>query len=254
MSSRGNLNGGAGDLPRHIDGVDAIVNLAGERVRHPMDRREEGGHREQSHPFHSHTGARSRRARICRECSSANPASVTARGDEPSPNQLRRVRTFWRGCASNGKGKPAGRVSINASRDRSHRPATDGDGGALGKMLLPFKLGLGSTIGPGDQFMPWMHINDWTGMMSWLIKSDRAAGVFNAAAPGPVTNRTFTHARPRPSSPRDSVYSGIRVARGAGRNGVDAHPWSTRSSGPRGGAWISFTHRTLEPALASLNL
>ena len=66
------------------------------------------------------------------------------------------------------------------------------DGGALAKMLLPFKLGLGATLGSGDQFMPWIHVDDWTAMVSWLIQNDRAAGAFNATAPAPVTNRTFT--------------------------------------------------------------
>ena len=44
----------------------------------------------------------------------------------------------------------------------------DQDGGALKKMLLPFKLGLGATLGSGDQYMPWIHVDDWTAMVSWL--------------------------------------------------------------------------------------
>ena len=70
------------------------------------------------------------------------------------------------------------------------------DGGALEKMLLPFKLGLGATLGSGDQFMPWIHVDDWTAMVSWLIQNDRATGAFNATAPAPVTNRdVHPHAR-----------------------------------------------------------
>ena len=51
---------------------------------------------------------------------------------------------------------------------------------------------LGATLGSGDQFLPWIHVDDWTAMVSWLIQNDRAVGAFNAAAPTPVTNRTFT--------------------------------------------------------------
>ena len=59
-------------------------------------------------------------------------------------------------------------------------------------MLLPFKLGLGATLGSGDQFFPWIHVDDWTAMVMWMIENDRATGAFNATAPTPVTNREFT--------------------------------------------------------------
>lgn len=67
------------------------------------------------------------------------------------------------------------------------------NGGALSKMLLPFKLGLGATVGSGDQFMPWIHVKDWTSLVAWLIANERARGAFNATAPEPVTNSDFTH-------------------------------------------------------------
>ena len=41
-------------------------------------------------------------------------------------------------------------------------------------MLLPFKLGLGATLGSGEQFFPWIHADDWTAMVTWMIENDRA--------------------------------------------------------------------------------
>jgi uncharacterized protein len=69
-----------------------------------------------------------------------------------------------------------------------------GDGGALAKMLLPFKLGIGGPLAGGRQWMPWIHVDDVAAM--WLFAADTAslAGPFNAVAPQPVTNREFTRA------------------------------------------------------------
>ncbi len=66
------------------------------------------------------------------------------------------------------------------------------DGGALAKMLLPFELGLGGTIGDGAQWMSWIHIDDLVGV--YLLAIDGASGALNATAPEPVTNAEFTHA------------------------------------------------------------
>ena len=68
------------------------------------------------------------------------------------------------------------------------------DGGALGGMLTPFRLGVGGPLGSGDQFMPWIHLDDWVSLVVWLIASPHARGAFNATAPVPVTNRDFTRA------------------------------------------------------------
>ena len=68
------------------------------------------------------------------------------------------------------------------------------DGGALGGMLTPFRLGIGGPLGSGDQFMPWIHLDDWVSLVVWLMASADARGAFNATAPVPVTNRDFTRA------------------------------------------------------------
>ena len=66
------------------------------------------------------------------------------------------------------------------------------DGGAMKKMLLPFKLGLGGTIGNGEQVMSWIHLRDWINAALFLLKDDRLSGPINMVSPNPVDNRTFT--------------------------------------------------------------
>ncbi len=65
-------------------------------------------------------------------------------------------------------------------------------GGALGKMLLPFKLGLGTNLGSGNQWMSWVSIDDAIGAVHHAIVSENMRGAINVTAPNPVTNRDFT--------------------------------------------------------------
>lgn len=65
------------------------------------------------------------------------------------------------------------------------------DGGALAKMLPPFRLGAGGPMGDGRQWMSWIHRDDLVRMIAWLLDSDRAGGAYNGTAPEPVTNRVF---------------------------------------------------------------
>ncbi|HSX64812.1 MAG TPA: TIGR01777 family oxidoreductase [Pseudoxanthomonas sp.] len=68
------------------------------------------------------------------------------------------------------------------------------DGGALGKMLPPFRLGLGGPMGNGRQWMSWVHRADLVRLIIWLIEhDDGSSGAYNATAPQPVTNREFAH-------------------------------------------------------------
>ncbi len=65
-------------------------------------------------------------------------------------------------------------------------------GGALEKLLLPFKFGLGGKIGSGEQYMPWIHIDDMISAINYLIEHPSLVGPFNLTAPNPVTNKTFS--------------------------------------------------------------
>lgn len=66
--------------------------------------------------------------------------------------------------------------------------------GALKQMLLPFKLGLGGKIGDGLQPMPFIHVDDLTSALEWLISSKDKKGVFNMVAPQMISNLEFTKA------------------------------------------------------------
>lgn len=66
------------------------------------------------------------------------------------------------------------------------------NGGALAKMLLPYKFGLGGPLGSGNQYMPWIHILDMVRAIIYLLNTPHAHGAFNMCAPHPVTNRIFS--------------------------------------------------------------
>ena len=130
-----------------------------------------------------------------------------------------------------------------------------GDGGVLGKMLLPFKLGAGGVLGSGSQYMSWIHELDWTAMVSWLIRDERADGAFNVTAPSPVTNREFTRALGR-ALHRPTVIPvpafALRLALGelsaALLTGQRVLPQHAEQLG------FQFQYAKLDAALASLNL
>lgn len=65
-------------------------------------------------------------------------------------------------------------------------------GGALQKMLLPFKLGLGGPLGDGNQYMSWIHLEDVLRGIAHLIANKSCKGVYNFTAPNPVTNQEFS--------------------------------------------------------------
>ena len=66
------------------------------------------------------------------------------------------------------------------------------DGGALVKMLLPFKMGVGGKVGDGRQYMSWVSIDDVVGIIGHTLERDDLRGPVNAVAPDAVTNAEFT--------------------------------------------------------------
>jgi uncharacterized protein (TIGR01777 family) len=94
-------------------------------------------------------------------------------------------------------------------------------GGALGRLLLPFKLGLGGRIGSGHQYMSWISIADEVGAILHAIDNDALHGAMNATGPNPVTNAEFTATLghvlhrptllPTPLAPLKVVYGGELV-------------------------------------------
>lgn len=65
-------------------------------------------------------------------------------------------------------------------------------GGALAKMLTPFKLGAGGRLGSGRQYMSWIALDDVVGIIDHLLERDSIEGAVNVVAPNPVTNGEFT--------------------------------------------------------------
>jgi uncharacterized protein (TIGR01777 family) len=96
-------------------------------------------------------------------------------------------------------------------------------GGALHRMLLPFKLGLGGRIGSGDQYLSWITLDDHVGALRHLLTDDSVRGAVNLTAPNPVTNAQFTRALgaalhrptplPTPLLPLKAVYGAELVER-----------------------------------------
>jgi uncharacterized protein (TIGR01777 family) len=65
-------------------------------------------------------------------------------------------------------------------------------GGALAKMLTPFKFGVGGKVGSGEQYMSWIALDDVVGIIEYALTNEALSGPVNTVAPNPVTNLEFT--------------------------------------------------------------
>lgn len=82
-------------------------------------------------------------------------------------------------------------------------------GGVLGRMLLPFKLGMGARLGDGNQWMSWIHLDDYVAIVIGLLASAEIDGPVNMTAPEPVTNGNFTSSLAR-AVHRPAVFAAPR--------------------------------------------
>jgi uncharacterized protein len=105
--------------------------------------------------------------------------------DTPADDFLGRLAEEWE--AATVPAATAGIRVVNLRTGIVLSPA----GGALGKMLLPFKAGLGGVMGPGTQYMSWVAIDDLLGIIHHALDRKDLAGPVNAVAPSPVTNAEF---------------------------------------------------------------
>ncbi len=188
--SSGTIDGAA------LEGVDAVVHLSGENVA--------GGR---------WTGARKARIRdsridstraLARSLASLNQkpkvlVSASAigyygdRGEEwvsesslPADDFLARLAVDWEAAA-----EPAVAAGIRVAHPRIGVVLSP-TGGALSKLLAPFRLGLGGVVSPGTQYMSWVALDDVVAALHHALVEDRVSGPFNLVAPEPVTNREFT--------------------------------------------------------------
>jgi uncharacterized protein (TIGR01777 family) len=129
------------------------------------------------------------------------------------------------------------------------------EGGALSKMLMPFRLGLGGPISSGKQFMAWIHMQDMINGIQHLLSNDDAHGVYNFTSPNPNTNHFFSLALAkrlqRPCIFRVPAFV-IKMLMGESSDlvlyGQKVIPKSLLDEG------FAFTFPTLKEALADLDL
>jgi hypothetical protein len=84
-------------------------------------------------------------------------------------------------------------------------------GGALARMLTPFRLGVGGKLGDGRQWMPWVHLDDVVGLLMHAARRSELVGPLNVVSPGAVTNAEFTRELGR-ALERPAVLSVPRAA------------------------------------------
>lgn len=183
-----------------IRGVDAIVNLAGEGV---ADRRWTAA-RKQAILQSRTTGTHAIVGAIAALPPEARPRALISasaigyygdRGDEvldegsaPGSDFLAEVCKAWEreALAAQQLGVRTVVVRIGVVLGKG--------GGALQKMLLPFRFGLGGRLGSGRQWMSWIHVDDLVSLLVSAISDAKASGAINGVAPAPVTNAAFTAA------------------------------------------------------------
>lgn len=117
------------------------------------------------------------------------------RGDErvdesapPGDDFLARVVVAWEAEAT-----AAEALGLRVARTRTGVVLSP-TGGALEKMLPPFKLGVGGPVAGGRQYVPWVHADDVTGALLRCLDDEAVTGAVNVAAPEPVTNRELSKA------------------------------------------------------------
>jgi uncharacterized protein (TIGR01777 family) len=102
-------------------------------------------------------------------------------------------------------------------------------GGALGQMLLPFKMGVGGRIGSGRQYMSWIDLDDLVALFHHALYTESLSGPVNAAAPNPVTNATFSAALGRVlGRPTLIPVPALAVKAAFGQLGKEALLWGQR--------------------------
>jgi uncharacterized protein len=185
------------DFVDKLAGRDAVVHLAGENVaqrwsddarRRILESREQGTRR-----LVEAIGQADPRPKALISASAVG--YYGPHGDErldedapPGDDFLAGACVIWEREAQNAEtlGLRVVRVRTGVLLDRR--------GGALAKMLLPFKLGVGGPVAGGDQYMAWIHIDDVIGIYIAAIDGEDWTGAVNATTPEPVTNAAFSKA------------------------------------------------------------
>jgi uncharacterized protein (TIGR01777 family) len=180
-----------------FDGVDAVVNLLGEKInqrwtddakRRIMESRRTGTH----NLVGTITGLE-QKPRVL-----VNQAAIGFYGDrgeaivdeaaKPGEGYDSEVVQEWEAAAREVEGSGVRLVVVRTGH------VLDANDGLLAELLTPFKLGVGGPLAGGRQYMSWIHIDDEVGILLWALDNERVSGVVNATAPNPVTNRELSQA------------------------------------------------------------
>ena len=193
-----NPDGTAGAWTTAVDGADVAVNLSGESIAArrwsaAQKTRIRDSRVNATKSLVAALGAARRQPRVL--VSGSAVGYYGARGDEvvtessaPGSDFLATVCQQWEAearCATS----HVARVALIRTGI-----VLDPADGALAKMLPPFRFFVGGPLGNGRQYMPWIHLEDWTGLVRWTIETDAASGPLNATAPAPATNAEFSRA------------------------------------------------------------
>ncbi len=179
---------------RMFDGVDVVVHLAGENIaERRWTRRQKERIRESrlaGTRLIAQTIARLGRKPRVFLCASAigyygDREQPVDESSAPGEGYLPELCASWEEAAA-----PARKAGIRTVNLRLGVVLSKA-GGALAKMLTPFKLGAGGPVGSGSQPMSWVSIDDVVGAMLFAIENERLEGPVNVTAPGVVSNREF---------------------------------------------------------------
>jgi hypothetical protein len=181
--------------PESISGFEAVIHLAGETV---VGRWTDG---KKAHIRDSRVVGTRSLAQALAKTSQRPRVLITAsavgyygdRGDEilredspPGQGFLPEVCREWEAAT-----QPAAAAGIRTAQVRIGLVLSP-VGGALQKMLTPFKLGVGGNMGNGRQWWSWIDVEDLVGAIHHILKNDQLEGPVNVVAPTPVTNAEFT--------------------------------------------------------------
>jgi uncharacterized protein len=177
-----------------LEGVDGVINVIGESINQrwteDAKRRIRDSRIQATHNLVQAISAAERRPRALVSQSAVgyygDRGDAVVDEDTPTGSSFdAEVCADWEAAA-----REAEKAGLRVALTRS-APVLDKRGGLLKQMLLPFRLGLGGPIAGGNQYLPWIEIDDEVRILLWALDDDRVSGAFNSTAPEPVTNREF---------------------------------------------------------------
>ncbi len=185
-------------LARHLREADAVVNLMGENIaakRWTKTRKNalRASRVENSLALASALRLAQPRPKVLLQASAVG--YYGDRGDAyidehtpPGDDFLARLAVAWENSTASVEALGMRRVILRTGVVLSTQ------GGALPRLLLPIRLGVGGPLGSGKQWMPWIHVADHVEAMIFLIRNAKAEGPFNLTAPQPATNAELVRA------------------------------------------------------------